>query len=330
MIPLSPQELPTPKQITPAPRGHLAAIAFLAGFLPLVFPSLLLAAQLQRMCPHPHENLQLFWTGVPLYQFPSKLDGGGNLSVFTMMLDLEVNKQVTDRLGAGVSITYIFDDYRFSGLTSFRVSNPWNAIHTAGFAAPLFYSLNEACTWNLTLIPTIQYAGEGGARFGDALSYGGVVGLSRVIGPNLELGLGLGAYYNLAAVSVYPYPIVKFKLGKGFNFTSPFIASPAGPAGGDLSYSLNDHWDIGVGGAYRSYRFRLNYRGPIPNGIGNYRSCPLFARVAYTQSDAFKAEFYAGVSLFNKIYIDDRKGNEFYRSNQKVAPLIGLSISGTL
>jgi hypothetical protein len=182
----------------------------------------------------------------------------------------------------------------------------------------------------LTLIPTIQYAGEGGARFGDALSYGGVVGFSHVIGPRLELGLGLGAYHNLAAVSIYPYPIVKFKLSERFHFTSPFIASPAGPAGGDFSYSLSEHWDIGVVAAYRSYRFRLDYSGPIPNGIGNYRSCPLFARLAYEPSAAFKAEFYAGVSLFNKIYIDDRNGKELYRTDQKVAPLIGLSISGTL
>ena len=54
--------------------------------------------------------------------------------------------------------------------------------------------------------PTLQFSGANGAQFGESLTFGSIVAVSRVFSPNLELGMGLGVYYNLAAMSVFPYP----------------------------------------------------------------------------------------------------------------------------
>jgi hypothetical protein len=307
------------------PWRRLLAVLALFLVLPLLFPVILAARDTQGYS-EPMENLNFSLSGAPIYQFPSKVDGGGNLSVFTLIFTADTSKKINDKLGAGLSFTYIYNDYNFSGLTGFSVPHPWSSVHTFRLAVPLYYSLND--TWTLLLIPMGQFSGGNGARFGDALSYGGVVGVSHVFGPKLELGLGIAGYYNLAEILIFPYPIVKFNFTGRFRISNPFQTSPAGPAGVEFSYLLNNHWDVGLGWAYRSPRFRLDYNGPIPNGIGQYRSFPVFVRLSYQLSPALRIDGYGGASLFNKIYIDDRRGNELYRTKQNVAPLIGLSFSG--
>lgn len=318
----------TKRQLSPVRLKPLrpAVVVLLSLLITLLILPGVLAARV-RPYPEPMEELRFSLTGLPLYQFPSHVDGGGTLSVFTLIFCADLSKQLNEKLGAGVRFSYIYDAYDFSGLTAFPVPRPWSSIHTFGLDFPLVFSLND--TWKLHLIPTGQFSGEDGARFGSSLSYGGVVAVSHVFGPKLELGMGIGVYSNLATISVYPYPIVEIKLSDRIKFTNPFPAGPAGPAGGELSYSLNKHWAIGVGGAYRSPRFRLDNNGPLRGGIGEYRSIPIFARLSYKHSQAFKIDLYGGVSLFNEIYINDSNGDEIYRSQQDVAPLFGMSISGS-
>ncbi len=302
-----------------------AVLVLFTLFLSLLFPSILAAREEQGYFV-PMENLRFSLSGAPIYYFPSKVDGGGNLSVFTLILNTEVSKQLNDKLGAGISFTYKYDNYRFSGMDGFSVPFPWSSVHTFTVAVPLFYSLNDK--WRLMLIPIGQFSGEDGASFGDALSYGGAVGASYVFGPKLELGLGLAGFYDLAEVRFFPYPILRIKLSDRIRVTNPFRTSPAGPAGVEISYVLNDRWGVGFGWAYRSPRFRLEKNGPIPNGIGEYRNFPIFLRLSYKLSPALRIDGYSGVSLFNKIYINDNKGNELFRTKQNVAPLIGMAISG--
>ena len=308
-------------------------IALFTLFVPMIFPSGLLAGILSTrsgtVCPSPNQDMSFYWMAVPLYQFGSKVDGGGSLSVFTLITGAGLNKQVTNKLEAGLDLTYIYDSYSFSGMTGFRVPYPWSSIHTFGLDVPLTYSVNDDCTWKIYLVPTGQFTGESNANFGDSLVYGGAIGVSHVFTPKIEVGLGVAAYYYLAQVSIFPYPIFKIKISDRIQITNPFGASPAGPGGGVLYYKLNEHWSVGVGGAYRSYRFRLDHNGPIPGGIGQYRSCPVFASVAYQQSPGLRIELFGGATLFNQIKIDDHGGDELFRTKQNASPLIGLSASGS-
>jgi hypothetical protein len=306
-------------------RWFPAVIVLLSLFVALVFPPILDAKEVEGY-PVAKETLGFSVGAAPIYLFPSKVDGGGNLSVFTLIFNADVSKKVNDKLRAGISFTYRYDDYHFSGMDGFRVPFPWSSIHTFSVAVPLFYSLTDK--WKIMLIPIGQFTGEDGARFGDALAYGGVAGISYVFGPKLELGLGLAGFYNLAEATIFPYPILRVKISDRIRVSNPFRTSPAGPAGVEISYILNDRWEAGCGWAYRSPRFRLEYNGPIPNGIGEYRNVPIFLRLSYKLLPTVRIDGYGGASFFNKIYINDREGNELYRTKQNVAPLIGASISG--
>ena len=119
-----------------AMRWQVFAVFFLLVAIPLVFPPSL-AAQLRKTCPSPMENPQFSWVAAPLYSFPSKVNGGGTLSVFSVIAGADVNKQVTPKLQAGLSLTYIYDDYKFSGLGGFpRAPHPWSAVNTLGAPFP--------------------------------------------------------------------------------------------------------------------------------------------------------------------------------------------------
>ena len=178
------------------------------------------------------------------------------------------------------------------------------------------------------IIPTGQFAGEFDARFGDSLVYGGGVAVRYTFGPRFRLGVGVAGYYYLEQARVFPFLVINLKLSDRIRITNPFRLGPAGPAGIILSYQLNPKWDIGVGGAYRSYRFRLDYNGPIPNGIGQYNSFPLFVRLGYTFTPNCTLGLYGGLSIYNHLRVEDRDGDELYDSGQNVSPLIGASISG--
>lgn len=306
-------------------RWRLAAVLTLLLIVLIpAFPALLSAKV--GGYPEPPKDLGFSFAVSPVYRFPADVDGGGTLRVFSLYASADLIKQINKELGIGLSFTYEFDDYDFSGLTGFFVPRPWKEVQRLGLSVPVFYALDEK--WKLIVIPTAQFSGEFGARFGDALVYGGIVAVTYAFGPKVVLGLGVAGYSNLNQARFFPFPIIKLKLSDRFRLSNPFRASPAGPAGLELSYILNRQWEVGFGGAYRSNRFRLDYHGPIPNGIGEYNSIPLFARLAYKPFPDISLNIYGGLSLYNRLRVEDRDGDEMYKTHHDVAPLVGVSISG--
>jgi hypothetical protein len=262
----------------------------------------------------------------PIYQFPAKVSGGGNLSITRLIFNADISKQVDQKLGLGLGFSYEFADYGFSGLTNFPVSQPWKEVQRLGFSLPIIYALNNK--WRLLVIPTFQLAGEFGARWGDALAYGGAIAVTYAFRPDAVFGFGLAGYANIEEARVFPFPLVNWQITNRLRLTNPFRTSPAGPAGLELSYALTKQWTVGVGGAYRSDRFRLDASGPIPNGIGEYKSIPTFVRLSYKPVPAFGIDFYSGISFLNKIYVNAPDGDNLYTTKHSAAPLLGVGLSG--
>ena len=309
---------------------HVARLQVTALFtLAVVFLSWALPARTRAQVEgYPRQSRDLSFLGAvsPVYRFPANVDGGGTLSVTSVYFNAGVIKQINPKWKLGLGFTYEFDDYNFSGLRDLRVARPWKEVQRLGFSIPIFYSFKEK--WKLVIVPTAQFSGEFGARVSQAMVYGAAAGVSYAFGPKVTLGLGVAGYADLEEARVFPFPIVNVKLGDRIRLTNPFRTSPAGPAGLELSYVLTRKWEVGLGAAYRSYRFRLDYNGPLPNGIGEYNTVPVFARLSYKPLPAVGLDVYAGVSLLNKIYVEDSEGNELYRTKHDVAPLLGATLSG--
>jgi hypothetical protein len=301
-----------------------ALFAFGMVFLLLTSPALT-AAQVERY-PQSSRDFRFSAAVSPFYRFSANVDGGGTLSVTSVYFNASVIKQINKKLGLGLGFIYEFDDFNFSGLTGFPVARPWSEVQRLGFSIPIFYSLTEK--WKLVIVPTTQFSGEFGARVSQAMVYGGSAGVSYTFGPKATLGVGVAGYDNLEETRVFPFPIIKLKLSDRIRLTNPFRTSPAGPAGLEFSYVLTSNWEVGIGGAYRSYRFRLDHNGPLPDGIGEYKSVPVFVRLSLKPLPAFGIDVYGGVSFLNKLYVEDEDGNELFKTKHDVAPLVGATLSG--
>ncbi|HSR13326.1 MAG TPA: hypothetical protein VLS90_17895, partial [Thermodesulfobacteriota bacterium] len=248
---------------------------FLAGTVLLICLFIPLVSFAQEVSPaETSQQARFFASGGSSYQFKSDVTGGGDFSLTRYSVALGGGGPIEGGVGAGFGITYDYEDYDFSNVRGFPVSNPWSKIDRVGVNVRLNYKLTDA--WTAHMAPMVQYAGERGADFGDSLIYGGMVGASYRVSRDLLVGFGLGAFYRLEETRVFPSLIISWRINDRLRLGNSYRLGPAGPAGLELTYALDKQWDLGLGAGYRSSRFRLDENGPIRSGIGENDSWPVY------------------------------------------------------
>jgi len=300
--------------------------AALCLVLALMFPPFLSAQEEEFL--QPPRDFRFSVAAAPFYQFEADIDGGGRLSIASYHFGADVTKQLTRQMGIGLGVVYELDDYRFSGVKSIPVAKPWGEVQRVGVNVPIFFALSRQ--WRLMMVPTAQYSGEFGARFSDSIVYGGVVSATYAFGPDAYIGLGVGGFSNIEDFTVFPYVAINWPITAKLRLCNTFPTSPAGPAGLRLSYAINQNWGVGIGGAYRLHRFRLDKDSAIPNGVGEYSRIPVFAHLSYNFTPDVMVNFYAGVSLSNKIKVQTPNGDDLFHTKHDPAPLVGLAIKANL
>lgn len=257
-------------------------------------------------------------------QFPSQVSGGGSLRVFSVYSEGGYIYRVNKDLQVGLGVNYGFDDFHFTGL-NFYAPIPWREVHSFGGAIPVLYTLSDK--WGLLVAPILQAAGEPQANWSRALIYGGVVAAVYTFGEDRTIGFGAGALDNLEQASVFPFVVVNWKFNERFRLATPQRAGPAGPGGIEFTYTPMKDLALGLGVAYLSKRFRLSQNNSIANGIGEYDTIPLFARISYRVLPVLDVNLYGGASLYNYIRLEDPDGGRLFHSHQNVAPFIGAGLS---
>ena len=258
--------------------------------------------------------------------FESDLDHGGSAGVAVLYAGLSGVKPIDAKLALSASLRFNLLDFRFSSPTAFGGVAPWNRIYEPGISVGVSYLLDNG--WRLGFVPTVQYSGESGAKFGDAIVWGAVASASKTFSPDLTLGVGVGAFSRIEKTSVYPFLIVNWRITEKLRLANPFAAGPAGPAGLELVYDLGGGWETGVGGAYRSFRFRNSEDAPTPNSIGQAQMIPVFARIAKNLTPSIQLELMAGATVGNQLKLYDSSGNRLVEEDQDAAPFVALTFSG--
>ena len=260
-----------------------------------------------------------------LYQFDTDLDQGGNFRWGDVQAGVNFTRQFTPEFAAGFSLRYDYQDWKWDKPVAFGGVAPWSKINIP--AIGLNFSYTIAPEWRLDFIPTVEWSGESGANAGDSVAYGAVLSATKIFSPDLVLGLGVGVFRQIDETKVFPFLVVNWKITDRLRLGNPLPAGPAGGAGLELAYTLSDQWELGGGGSYRSYRFRLKDDGPVPNGIGENRFIPVFARLTYTFNRATRADLYAAAFVNGKLTVTSDGGNGLYNDNYKTAPAIGLTLA---
>jgi hypothetical protein len=173
----------------------------------------------------------------------------------------------------------------------------------------------------------VQISREDGAGWGNAIEYGGSVSVTRDFGPNLTLGAGCAAFSELEQVSVYPVIVVNWRISDRLRLANPDRPGPTGPAGLELSYRIDDGWNVATGVGYRYERFRLNNSGLFRDGIGESSAIPAWVRISRSVGKSFNLDLYGGAMFVGKVSIDDSNGNRLTSDDHDIAPLLALAVS---
>lgn len=273
------------------------------------------------------EDGRLSVSAASSYQFKSDVNSGGDVSVSRYFLMIGGSAPISDKVGLGFHLTYDLEDYNFSTLKDFAVPNPWNKIDRVGLDTRLAYKVTEK--WNLSIGPVVQYAGERGADFGDSLMYGGIISASYRANSDLVVGFGAGVFYRLEETRVFPSLFLSWQITDQLRLGNSYRLGPTGPAGLELTYLIDKSWEAGLGGGYRSSRFRLDKDGPVPNGIGENDSWPVYARLSRKFGQKLNIDLYGGAAFGGKLRLEDSSGHEISSVSYNTAPLVGLALTSS-
>jgi hypothetical protein len=261
----------------------------------------------------------------PWFQSRVDLAGGGGFDARGAIIKAGADGPIGGGHHAGVTLSYDYTEYRFSSPAAFGSIAPWTNVHHVGLAVPFF--LGAPSQWTLLVIPSVDYFVEGNAGWSEAPAYGGVVAASKRFGPSLQLGLGVSGFRRLEEVSVIPFPLVDWRISDRLRLGNALGPGPTGGAGLELSYQLDAAWRLGVGGGYRSARFRLREGGPYPKGIGEERAIPAFAHVGRSFGRTFVMDIHAGALFGGTLRVEDSRGVELAEHDYNPAPFVGGTLS---
>ncbi len=309
-------------------RGILISIIVLSGLLGTALPPALAqdGTQPSDASPEVRAKTGYQFSYTPIYQFETDLDAGGKFDVQRHFIRFDVTRFIDRNWMAGVGLSFDYERWDFSGIAGLAGIDLWDELYRPGISIPVFYRTDT--NWRFGFIPSLDVAGANGAETSESLSYGVVLSAAYAFGPNLTLGLGGGVFERLDQTEFFPFVDVDWTINDRLRLTNPFRAGPVGPAGLELIYSLNDRTEMGVGGAYRSYRFRLDDSSTVADGIGQVDFWATFLRLSWRLGQSYHIDINGGALIGGKITIEDQDANELGASDYDPAPFVGATFRG--
>lgn len=256
-------------------------------------------------------------------ELDTKLDKGGRFNWSGFSLSGNVTRQFSPQLSMGLNARYTAEYWSFDTPTAFGPTAPWGDILRPSVGFSVNYRL--APDLALMVAPQLEWAYESGASASDGMNYGAVVGVTKLFSPTLFVGLGLGVFRQIDRMEYFPFVIVNWQIDDSLRLTNPLPAGPAGGAGLELAYRIDNDWELAGGAAWRDYRFRLNDNGPAPDGLGQNSGAPVFARLTRRFGPTARIDLYAGGVAGGQLKLLNGNGRTLQSSDYGVAPFFALS-----
>lgn len=261
-----------------------------------------------------------------LHQFDTGIDNGGSFSVDRFFAQGGPSYTVAEGRSVGLTLGYGRDAYDFSGHEGFAALEPWEDVDDWRLGLPVRWRFDR--DWSLFAAPTLRFTGETGADLGNAISGGVFAGVAYRFNERLTIGPGFGLLTQLEdRTRLIPVLLVEWKITDTIDLsTGQGVAATLGP-GLTLNWQLSPKWRLSFGGRAESLRFRLDDDGPVPDGIGQDRSYPIFCGVLYRFTPRVQASLIGGVELGGQLTLEDEDGHKVIEEDHDPAPFLGLSFS---
>ena len=262
-----------------------------------------------------------------LHQFSEDVDGGGEFTKDSGLLQLAVRYQLEPGRSFGISVGYGVEHYDFSGGPGAGTVDVWDNIHTIRLGFPVTWRLDER--WRAFVMPGVRFQGDADARFGDSISGGGFVGLSYSFNERLTIGPGFGVVSQLEDdPSLFPILIVDWQISDHWSFsTGRGLGASLGP-GFVIAWEPVDNWRFGGGARYEKFRFRLaKDNAAAPHGVGEDRSLPVFLTAEFSPNPGFSASAIVGVQEDGELRLDGEEGDRLRSSDYGSAVFLGATLN---
>ncbi|MBY5979984.1 DUF6268 family outer membrane beta-barrel protein [Ferrimonas balearica] len=205
-------------------------------------------------------------------------DGGFKDSAFGAELGYSTRLGPKWILGASASVNRRYTDFDARTLFDDTLVR-FDHRDRIGLGFNGIYLLNKE--WQVIVAPRFQWAAAEDASLSDGFSYGVLAGGMYRVNEELQLGLGLSYLNDVNETKSFPILLVKWQITDKLKLDNPFDPGFAGRAGLELSYRWNPHFELGVGGAYRSDRFAAE------QGAVEFEEPLFFGRLSYFPSDTW-------------------------------------------
>lgn len=262
--------------------------------------------------------------GGAIHQFDADLDDGGNYSVSRASIEAGVAYATGPRNSFGLSIGYSRDDYRFDGTTGLAGRSPWGSIDEYRISTPIRMGFGERV--NAFAIPSVRWSAENGGDFGDAMTAGIIAGANYRISDRLTIGPGIGVFDEIEdSVNAFPILLIDWKITDTLSLeTGGGLGATRGP-GLQLSSSAISDWTIGLGARYETYRFRLDDKGAVADGVGEEKGVLTYLAATYSPNPGVSLSALAGFEVSGKLRLEDQNGLTIQSDEADPSPFVGLA-----
>lgn len=251
----------------------------------------------------------------------ARLDSGSAVSVSTTQFSLGHSLQIAPTTNAGIQLRADQESWAFGG----PAPALWQDVRRLSLGVPLTHRFSES--WAGMITPRVEWAGEQGAKGSEAIAWGLIAGASKQLAPGRRIGLGLALSRPLdSGIELFPLFVVDWRFDERWRLFNPPGLGLSGPAGLELAYRATPELELGLGGAWRSARFRLaenNQRAA--GGVGQVSHVPVFLHAAWKPVPALSLDAFAGVLLRGRLTLDDRNEHRVERRAMKRTPAFGLT-----
>lgn len=265
-------------------------------------------------------------SGSLLNQLDASLESAGSYSVSSVLIRASVAQPISRKTILALSLGYDYSDYDFSEDAVLESASPWDKVHAFNLAFPVIRKIGDR--WSILVSPSVGSYGASGATFGDSLTWGAVLAATYSFRADRKLGFGLGAFDRIGESRGFPFVAIDWQLADRWRLANPLSVGPTGPAGLEVVYKPAEKWELGLGGAYRNIRFRLDDQDLEPNGIGEQRGVVTFARALHSFSPKLDLIVYAGMVTSGELRIEDESAQRRRTTEHDAAPILALTLSG--
>lgn len=235
---------------------------------------------------------------------------GGKVNSFSFDSSITAAIPVNESTDATLTLDQTSTAYEFDSFGSFGGgrTDPIDFGLRYGIGATVNHSLDS--DWTTFAGASLNSTGEIGADFDDSITFGGYLGLMYHVHEDLSVGLALGGFTQLEdEFAFFPVPTVRWQIDDywrlvvGGNTTS-------GRPGAEITYHLNEAWEVGLGISYDRKQFRLeDDNDDAPGGVFEDSSVPVMFLASWKPEPNLRVSGIIGSVVYREMKIQSESGD---------------------